>query len=226
MTVTARAVALINASGIGGGSSANCILALGNSAAGGPADLAKAITSNGNARLNLQGCSIGTNSSANGGGSSDAIYFGSEGSSAINLIETNSILGGRVSAVGGASIVANCSSPTSCTRSCTSVSGSPSSCTGGNPVTPVTTAAATPNPICGRDNSLGVPGDVLQPFHSCQSGGHCLSVSRRRNWFVLQQEQYKRDPKSGDLLWRNLHLEGKRDVYAKPWCLYPGQHQQ
>ena len=89
---------------------------------GGPANLASAITANGNARLNLQGCSIGTNSSANGGGSSDAIYFGPKGSAAINLIESNNILGGRVSAVGGVSIVGNGSNTSA--ESCTSVSGS------------------------------------------------------------------------------------------------------
>jgi Putative Flp pilus-assembly TadE/G-like len=56
MTVTARAVALINATtnGSGGGSSADCILALGDSS-GGSTNLASAITANGNARLNLQG---------------------------------------------------------------------------------------------------------------------------------------------------------------------------
>ena len=75
MTVKARAVALIGASGIGGGSNANCILALGNTAVGGPATLAEAITANGAAQLNLQGCSIGTNSSASWGWSGERDLF-------------------------------------------------------------------------------------------------------------------------------------------------------
>ena len=143
--ITARAVALINATtnGSGGGSNANCILALGNSS-GGSANLAEAIWANGNARLNLQGCSIGTNSSANGGGAADAIYFGPKGSAAINLIKSNLYLGGRVSAVGGVSIAGNGSNTV---ESCTSVSGS--TCNNAVTVTPVTGVGATPNPDAG-----------------------------------------------------------------------------
>jgi hypothetical protein len=182
MTVKARAVALIGASGIGGGSSANCILALGKSS-GGTANLAEAITANGAAQLNLQGCSIGTNSSASGSGAANAIYFGSAGNAAINLIKTDSILGGNVSAVGGASIVANCSSPTNCTRSCTSVSGS--TCNGGIAVLPVTTAAATPDPNAGVTIPSGATcsslSSLVSPWNSkylcdgTNTGGLCFN---------------------------------------------------
>ncbi len=177
ITVSARAVALISTSGIGrGGSSASCVLALGNSSVGGPANLAEAITANGNARLNLQGCSIGTNSSADGGGSSDAIYFGSGGSAAINLIEPNGIVGGRVSAVGGVSIAGS-------VQSCTSVSGS--TCNDADPVTPLTGAAATPNPDAGvtiplASTCLPVPTGnptVSQCTKDVPNSGWCISGS-------------------------------------------------
>ena len=147
MTITARAVALVGTSSSGGGSNAYCMLALGNSS-GGSANLAEAIWANGNGRLNLQGCSIGTNSSANGGGSADAIYFGPKGSAAINLIESNDILGGRVSAVGGVSIAGNGGNTA---ESCTSVSGS--TCNGAQTVTPVTGVGATPDP----NSSVTIP---------------------------------------------------------------------
>ncbi len=164
ISVTARAVALIKATtnGSGGGSNANCVLALGE-AAGGTADLASAITANGNAQLNLQGCSIGTNSSASDGGSADAIYFGPNGSAAINLVETqpnpetNPNLGGRVSAVGGVSISGNGSS---IVESCTSVTGS--TCNNAQTVSPVTPVGATPDPyanvtIPSASSCLSVP---------------------------------------------------------------------
>jgi hypothetical protein len=145
MPVSARAVALINVTtnGSGGGSNANCILALGKSS-GGTANLAEAITANGNARLNLQGCSIGTNSSASGTGAANAIYFGSKGSAAINLIESNNILGGQVSAVGGVSISGNGSNTA---ERCTSVSGT--TCNNAATVTPLTGVGAMPNPYAG-----------------------------------------------------------------------------
>jgi hypothetical protein len=146
MSVSARAVALINVTtnGSGGGSNANCILALGNSS-GGTANLAEAITAKGNARLNLQGCSIGTNSNASSAtANQNAIYFGPGGSAAINLIESNNILGGQVSAVGGVSISGNGSNTA---ESCTSVSGA--TCNNAATVTPLTGVGATPNPYAG-----------------------------------------------------------------------------
>ena len=145
VSVSARAVALINVTtnGSGGGSNANCILALGNSS-GGTANLAEAIVADGNAQLDLQGCSIGTNSSASGSGASNAIYFGPHGSAAINLIESNNILGGQVSAVGGVSISGNGSNTA---ESCTSVSGT--TCNNAATVTPLTGVDATPNPYAG-----------------------------------------------------------------------------
>jgi Flp pilus assembly protein TadG len=124
ITVTGRAVALIN---VANGSGANCAQALGISSDG-TADQASAITANGSARLNVYGCSVGTNSRA-GGGSGPP-------SAAINLVETNGVLGGRVSAVGGVSIAT--------VESCTSVSGS--TCNGAATVAPLTGAGATPDP--------------------------------------------------------------------------------
>ncbi len=185
MTVKARAVALIGASGIGGGSSASCVLALGNSASGGPANLAQAITSNGDGQMNLQGCSVATNSTANGGGSSDAIYFGPHGSAAINLIETNNLLGGRVSAVGGVNIAGN---GTNTVQSCSSYTLSSSTCNGANAVAPVTGAAATPDPdagvtvpsagTCSTLSTLVSPSSAFAP---CTKGSNTAGLCFSKN---------------------------------------------
>jgi hypothetical protein len=195
MTVKARAVALIGASGIGGGSSASCVLALGKSSVGGPADLAEAITAKGNAQVNLQGCSIGTNSNASSAtANQNAIYFGSNGSAATNLIETNSILGGRVSAVGGASIVANCSTPGggSCVRRCTSLSA----CGGSTAVavTPVTGAAATPNPYAGVTVPTASTCTAIPSAYQCTPGsntaGWCFNKVSSPNPITLNPGTY------------------------------------
>ena len=188
MTVKARAVALIGASGTGGGSSANCILALGRSS-GGPANLAESIVADGDAQLNLQGCSIGTNSSANGGGSADAIYFGPKGSAAINLIESNNILGGRVSAVGGASISGNGSNTA---QSCTSLSGT--TCNGAQTVTPITGAAATPDPDAGVTVPTASTCTAIPSAYQCTPGsntaGWCFNKVSSPNPITLNPGTY------------------------------------
>ncbi len=196
MTITARAVALVSTSSSGGGSNAYCMLALGNSS-GGSANLAEAIWANGNGRLNLQGCSIGTNSSANGGGSADAIYFGPKGSAAINLIESNDILGGRVSAVGGVSIAGNGGNTA---ESCTSVSGS--TCNGSQTVTPVTGIGATPDPnsgltipsatvsSCSNLSTLVSPWDPRYLCSGNNTGGLCFSSVSTPNPITLSPGTY------------------------------------
>ena len=71
MTVSARAVALINTT-TGNGSGADCMLALGNSSTG--ATLTQTVWGQGNARLNLTGCSLGVNSS-----NTNSVYLGPKG---------------------------------------------------------------------------------------------------------------------------------------------------
>jgi Flp pilus assembly protein TadG len=138
MTVSAKAVALINTTN---GSSADCLLALGNSSTG--ANLTQAVWGQGNGRLNLSGgCSLADNSS-----DPDSVYLGPKGSAAINLGEVNSRLAGRVSTVG------NYDSPLpggNEIQSCTSITGSPpATCNGPVSVTPITAAGAVPDPFAG-----------------------------------------------------------------------------
>jgi Flp pilus assembly protein TadG len=138
MTVKARAVALINAAN---GSSADCLLALGNSSTG--ANLTQAVWGQGNGRLNLSGgCSLADNSS-----DPDSVYLGPKGSAAINLGEVNSRLAGRVSTVG------DYDSPLpggNEIQSCTSITGSPpATCNGPVSVTPITGAGAVADPFAG-----------------------------------------------------------------------------
>ncbi|MBV9289599.1 MAG: hypothetical protein JO288_17585 [Hyphomicrobiales bacterium] len=123
MTISARAVALIN---VANGSGAVCVLALGKSS-GGTANLANAITGAGAAPLNLIGCSVTTNSS-------DTNSITLSGSAHINLL-----LGGRASTVGNYSY-----SGTASVESCTSLSGS--TCNGATQSPPPTGVGATPDP--------------------------------------------------------------------------------
>jgi Flp pilus assembly protein TadG len=137
MTVSARAVALIN---IANGPGANCALALGISSTG-VANQANAITGAGNSPLNLKGCSIATNSN-------NANSITLSGSACINLVEENGYLGSRASTVGNYSF-----SGTASVRSCTSVSGQlctgSTACVNPTPTPPLTSAGVTPDPYSG-----------------------------------------------------------------------------
>ena len=203
ITVTARAVAVIN---VATGSGANCVLALGNSAAGGPANLAEAITADGNAELNLQGCSVTTNSSADNGGSADAIYFGPN--AVINLVETppNPNPGGRVSAVGGVSICRLRAKLHQCLGLYLQRRRS------GHPAH---RGGATPDPYSGV---------TIPSASSClPTAYHPISQHGGSSRRLVASMRRKHDAKSRDLLRRDQHL-GRIRSHIECRRLRPGQH--
>jgi Putative Flp pilus-assembly TadE/G-like len=154
-TVSARAVALINTSG---GTSADCALALGKSSTG--ANVADAITGNGNARLNVTGCSVFSNSS-----NANSIFLGPKGSAAINLIKTGGNLAGNLGTVGGDSI-----SGGSNIESCTSVSGA--ACSGASALTANTGAASVPDPYATATIPSAGTCATIPAAYQCKSGSN------------------------------------------------------
>lgn len=185
ITVTARAVAVIN---VVNGSGANCILALGVSSKGPPpvTNQTNAITGEGTSPLNLQGCSVTTNSS-------DATSIALSGSAHINLVAVNGNLGGRASTVGGYS-----QSGTASVQSCSDLACSTPI---NDNVTPVTGAGATPDPYaqvtipsgstCSTLSTLVSPwnaGYMCVPGNN--SAGLCFSNISSPNPIILNPGTY------------------------------------
>lgn len=150
INVTNRAVSLIN---INNGGEA-CALALGKTSTG--TNDPSAITANGNAKINLTGCGVFTNSS-----DSQAIYYGPKGSASINLYPVNGLLDASVGATGGASF-----SAASTINECTSAN-----CATKVALSTTTGQAELPDPYANL--TIPSPGTCLPP----PSGSQCTNKS-------------------------------------------------
>jgi Putative Flp pilus-assembly TadE/G-like len=157
--ISARAVALIDANK---GAGEACALALGKTS-GGTTNLPDAITANGNAKLNLTGCSAFSNSS-----SADAIYYGPKGSASINLIQVNDRLLGSVGTPGG-TVLSAASSINNCTDS---------TCGTSSPVLPLDGAGALPDPYA----DTSIPSASLASCAAIPSAYQCTSGSNTKGW--------------------------------------------